>query len=137
MELDFCLVSHQRAGRVMMPAAVASGRPFLLVVKTVDEPGAPPVVPVNPNSRSVRTVRPPVSRGASTTPRLVGSRMWPLGCAMRLSQSRSSLVLTKVEKAVTVGPVGEFELKGIRRPLAAYNVVASVTTHSDSSDSAD
>ena len=34
-------------------------------------------------------------------------------------------------------PVGEFELKGIRRPLAPYNVVASVTTHSDSSDSAD
>ena len=108
-----------------------------MVVETVDEPGAPPVVPVNPNSRSVRTVRPPVSRGASTTPRLVGSRTWPLGCAMRLSQSRSSLVLTKVEKAVTVEPVGEFELKGIRRPLAAYNVVASVTTHSDSSDSAD
>ena len=33
-------------------------------------------------------------------------------------------VLTKVESAVTVEPVGEFELKGIRRPLAAYNVVA-------------
>ena len=27
--LDFCLVSQQRAGRVMMPAAVTSGRPFL------------------------------------------------------------------------------------------------------------
>ena len=26
--------------------------------------------------------------------------------------------------AVRVEPVGEFELKGIRRPLAAYNVVA-------------
>jgi hypothetical protein len=34
-------------------------------------------------------------------------------------------VLTKVENAVTVEPVGEFELKGIRRPLAAYNVVAA------------
>jgi class 3 adenylate cyclase len=33
-------------------------------------------------------------------------------------------VLTKVENAVKVEPVGEFELKGIRRPLAAYNVVA-------------
>jgi hypothetical protein len=32
-------------------------------------------------------------------------------------------VLTKVENAVKVEPVGEFELKGIRRPLAAYNVV--------------
>ena len=37
----------------------------------------------------------------------------------------SSRVLTKVENAVTVEPVGEFELKGIRRPLAAYNVVAA------------
>ena len=35
----------------------------------------------------------------------------------------SPRVLTKVENAVTVEPVGEFELKGIRRPLAAYNVV--------------
>jgi adenylate cyclase len=35
----------------------------------------------------------------------------------------SPRVLMKVEKAVTVEPVGEFELKGIRRPLAAYNVV--------------
>jgi hypothetical protein len=30
----------------------------------------------------------------------------------------------KVESAVAVGPVGEFELKGIRRPPAAYNVIA-------------
>ncbi len=37
----------------------------------------------------------------------------------------SPRVLTKVESAVTVEPVGEFELKGIRRPLAAYNVVAA------------
>ena len=36
-------------------------------------------------------------------------------------------VLMKVENAVKVEPVGEFELKGIRRPLAAYNVVAAVT----------
>jgi hypothetical protein len=33
---------------------------------------------------------------------------------------------TKVENAVKVEPAGEFELKGIRRPLAAYNVVAVV-----------
>jgi GAF domain-containing protein len=38
----------------------------------------------------------------------------------------SPRVLTKVENAVKVEPVGEFELKGIRRPLAAYNVVAAV-----------
>ena len=38
----------------------------------------------------------------------------------------SARVLTKVENAVKVEPVGEFELKGIRRPLAAYNVVAAV-----------
>jgi GAF domain-containing protein/class 3 adenylate cyclase len=36
----------------------------------------------------------------------------------------SPRVLTKVENAVKVEPVGEFALKGIRRPLAAYNVVA-------------
>ena len=35
-------------------------------------------------------------------------------------------VLTKIENAVKVEPVGEFELKGIRRPLAVYNVVAAL-----------
>jgi len=35
----------------------------------------------------------------------------------------SPRVLMKVENAVKVEPVGEFELKGIRRPLAAYNVI--------------
>jgi GAF domain-containing protein len=39
----------------------------------------------------------------------------------------SPRVLMKVENAVKVEPVGEFELKGIRRPLAAYNVVGSVS----------
>ena len=39
----------------------------------------------------------------------------------------SPRVLTKVESAVKVEPIGEFELKGIRRPLAAYNVVAAAT----------
>jgi class 3 adenylate cyclase len=38
----------------------------------------------------------------------------------------SPRVLTKVENAVKVEPVGEFALKGIRRPLAAYNVVAAI-----------
>ena len=38
----------------------------------------------------------------------------------------SPRVLTKVEHAVKVEPVGEFELKGIRRPLVAYNVLAAV-----------
>ena len=38
----------------------------------------------------------------------------------------SARVLTKVENAVKVEPVGEFELKGIRRPLAAYNVIAAL-----------
>jgi hypothetical protein len=33
----------------------------------------------------------------------------------------------KVESAVTVEPVGEFELKGIRRPLGAYNVLGAVS----------
>jgi hypothetical protein len=34
-------------------------------------------------------------------------------------------VLTKVESAVKVEPVGEFVLKGIRRPMGAYNVLAA------------
>jgi class 3 adenylate cyclase len=38
----------------------------------------------------------------------------------------SPRVLMKVENAVKVEPVGEFELKGIRRPLAAYNVLSIV-----------
>jgi len=38
----------------------------------------------------------------------------------------SPRVLMKIEHAVKVEPVGEFELKGIRRPLAAYNVLAAV-----------
>ena len=33
----------------------------------------------------------------------------------------------KVENAITVEAVGEFALKGIRRPMAAYNVVAAVS----------
>jgi class 3 adenylate cyclase len=37
----------------------------------------------------------------------------------------SPRVLMGVEDAVTVEPVGEFELKGIRRPIAAYNVLAT------------
>ena len=39
----------------------------------------------------------------------------------------SPRVLMAVENAVKVEPVGEFELKGIRRPLAAYNVLAAVS----------
>ena len=38
----------------------------------------------------------------------------------------SPRVLMKVETTVKVEPVGEFVLKGIRRPLAAYNVLAVV-----------
>jgi hypothetical protein len=38
----------------------------------------------------------------------------------------SPRVLTKVENAMRVEPFGEFELKGIRRPMAAYNVVGAV-----------
>jgi class 3 adenylate cyclase len=32
-----------------------------------------------------------------------------------------------VEDAVTVEAVGEFELKGIRRPIAAYNVLSAAS----------
>jgi adenylate cyclase len=37
----------------------------------------------------------------------------------------SPRVLMAIEHAIAVEPVGEFALKGIRRPLAAYNVVAA------------
>ena len=37
-------------------------------------------------------------------------------------------VLTKVESVVAVEPVGEFALKGIRRRLAAYNVLAAASS---------
>jgi adenylate cyclase len=39
-------------------------------------------------------------------------------------------VLMKVENTVKVEPVGEFELKGIRRPLVAYNVVGAQSSQS-------
>jgi adenylate cyclase len=42
----------------------------------------------------------------------------------------SPRVLMAVEDAVTVEPVGEFELKGIRRPIAAYNVLAAASLNS-------
>ena len=38
----------------------------------------------------------------------------------------SPRVLMAAKDAVTVEPVGEFELKGIRRPVAAYNVVVAL-----------
>ena len=49
----------------------------------------------------------------------------------RTGKSRCASVLKRlavVENAVKVEPVGEFELKGIRRPLAAYNVIAAKFT---------
>jgi class 3 adenylate cyclase len=39
----------------------------------------------------------------------------------------SPRVLVAVENTVQVEPVGDFELKGIRRPLAAYNVIGPVS----------
>jgi class 3 adenylate cyclase len=38
----------------------------------------------------------------------------------------SPRVMLAVDKAVTVEPVGEFALKGIRRPMLAYNVLESL-----------
>jgi GAF domain-containing protein len=40
----------------------------------------------------------------------------------------SPRVLMAVENAVTVEPVGDFTLKGIRRPVAAYNVLAALSS---------
>jgi class 3 adenylate cyclase/putative methionine-R-sulfoxide reductase with GAF domain len=44
----------------------------------------------------------------------------------------SSRVLMAVRDAVAVEAVGEFELKGIRRPIAAYNVLATAPPSSES-----
>ena len=41
----------------------------------------------------------------------------------------SPRVFMAVEDAVTVEPAGEFTLKGIRRPLAAYNVLAAASSN--------
>jgi len=43
----------------------------------------------------------------------------------------SPRVRQAVEKAVTIEPVGEFTLKGIRRPMAAYNVLESSPSESN------
>jgi adenylate cyclase len=38
----------------------------------------------------------------------------------------SPRVLLEVESAVTAEPAGDFALKGIRRPMTAYNVISSI-----------
>jgi class 3 adenylate cyclase len=43
----------------------------------------------------------------------------------------SPRVLLAVDKAVEVEPVGEFSLKGIRRPMMAYNVLESSPSKSN------
>jgi class 3 adenylate cyclase len=43
----------------------------------------------------------------------------------------SPRVLLEVDKAVTVEPVGEFPLKGIRRPIKTYNVLATSASNTD------
>ena len=70
---------------------------------------------------------PSALRDASTMPPSGPLLTSPLGYAMRPSRANpiSARVLMKVENAVKVEPVGEFGLKGIRRPLAAYNVVGT------------
>jgi hypothetical protein len=39
----------------------------------------------------------------------------------------SPRVLLAVDKGVAVEPVGDFALKGMRRPMAAYNVLAAAS----------
>jgi adenylate cyclase len=41
----------------------------------------------------------------------------------------SPRVLMAVKNAVTAEPVGEFELKGIRRPIAAHNVLSAAQSN--------
>jgi hypothetical protein len=47
--------------------------------------------------------------------------------SMGLSLAAKPRLLVAVEDAVQVEPEGEFELKGIRRPLAAYQVIGAVS----------
>jgi class 3 adenylate cyclase len=47
----------------------------------------------------------------------------------------SPRVLMEIEDAIAVEPVGEFTLKGIRRPLAAYNVLAARAGQEPQADS--
>jgi GAF domain-containing protein/class 3 adenylate cyclase len=49
----------------------------------------------------------------------------------------SPRVLMEVEDAIAVEPVGEFALKGLRRPLAAYNVLAARSGQEPRADRAD
>jgi hypothetical protein len=49
----------------------------------------------------------------------------PLQRAQARANPHHSSVLMAVEEAVKAEPVGEFTLKGIRRPLAAYNAIAA------------
>jgi hypothetical protein len=46
----------------------------------------------------------------------------------RQQDHNGGVVLVAVENAVQVEPIGEFELKRIRRPLAAYSVVAGAAS---------
>jgi hypothetical protein len=51
--------------------------------------------------------------------------MLSVAYAMNLSLAYFDKPRANVENAMKVEPVGEFELKGIRRPLAAYNVLTA------------
>jgi hypothetical protein len=55
--------------------------------------------------------------------------MLPLAFAMSKARSNPHRPESadEGENAVKVEPVGEFELKGIRRPLAAYNVLGTAS----------
>ena len=53
--------------------------------------------------------------------RMIASRLCD-----KAATGQSPRVLMKVENVVKVEPVDEFELKGNRRPLAAYNVLAAI-----------
>jgi adenylate cyclase len=43
----------------------------------------------------------------------------------------SPRILMAIENDVKVEPVGEFELKGIRRPMVAYNVISATSNFSE------
>ena len=71
-------------------------------------------------------------RDVSIMPPLERYRTSPLS-ALRRSQAlglilMSPRVLMAVEDAVTVESVGDFTLKGISRPVAAYNVLSAVSS---------
>ena len=76
---------------------------------------------------AVAALRADANASPATTPDSAATEVSPRDTAERRQVMVMFSDLVGSENAVTVEPVGEFALKGIRRPLAAYNVVAAAS----------